>query len=182
MTRRSNIQPERTLEIAAAFLEDTRRDLERATVHGCDMLPRLRTVHLRDGHATPEFRTLAIPNVPGTAGASPEILGALIARFALIHPPCVMALAFDCVSKSMSGAIGPVLIAEVRDIGGTRAFWVQPFTVVQEKIVWGEAVGGGWQDPGEEELILDKAFVVPATAMAPESIGQEANVPAFPQV
>lgn len=182
LTRRINVQPERTLEIAAAFLEETRRDLERATAHGCDMLPRLRTVHFREGHATPEYRTLAIPNVPGTAGASPEILGALIARFALIHPPTVMALAFDCVSRSSTGASGPVLIAEVRDIGGTRAFWLQPFTVDQSKIIWGECAAGGWQDPGEEEMILDKAFVVPATTMGSASIGREAVVPDLPQM
>ena len=42
---------------------------------------------------------------------------------------------------------------------GTRLFWMQPYTVGgSQGVEWGEPVGEGWNDPGEEEMILDGAF------------------------
>lgn len=158
MIRRGIAQRERTLEQARALVAEVRRDLERATAAGCDVPPRLRTVHSRPGHATPEYRTLAIPAPPGTVGASPDMLSAMIARYAAARPPVCMLLALDGFAETGEGAPQPILIAEARDVAGTRLFWMQPFRAVDGKLEWGEPVGGGWQDPGEQELILDLAF------------------------
>jgi hypothetical protein len=158
------VQRERTLETARAFLAEVRRDLERATAAGCDLPPRLRSVHVRVGHATPEYRTLAIPNTPG-GSASPEVLSGLIARYAAVRPPSCMILALDGLSEGEDGQPRPILISEARDTVGNRVFWMQPFRVTEGQIEWGEPFGGGWQDPGDQELILDHAFAGIAAAL-----------------
>lgn len=146
--------------MAHAFVEEVRRDLERAAADGSDLPPRLRTVHSRPGHSTPEYRTLAIPLPAGANGASPEILSELIARYAAAKPPCTLVLVLDCVLADAEGRPQPVLIAEAHDCWGTRLFLMQPFVVENEKIRWGEPAESGWKDPGEEEMILDASFAV----------------------
>lgn len=165
MTHRSIGQHERTLEVAQAFVSEVRRDLERAAADGTDIPPRLRTVHSRAGHSTPEYRTLAIPIPPGATGASPEILSGLIAKYAAAKPPCCLVLVLDCTLAGEDGQPRPVLIAEAHDLWGTRLFLMQPFRVDGGVVRWEEPVAGGWQDPGEEEMILDGAF----TTLAPEA-------------
>ena len=167
MTARAVAQRERTIEMAHAFLAEVCRDLERATAAGCDLPPRLRSVHVRAGHATPEYRTLAIPADPGSAGASPEVLSAMIARYAAVRPPCCMILALDGLSQGEDGTSRPILIAEARDVVGTRIFWMQPFRATAGKIEWGAPMGGGWQDPDDQELILDLAFAEVREGPAP---------------
>lgn len=159
MTPRAVAQRERTIEMAHAFLAEVRRDLEKATAAGCDLPPRLRSVHVRSGHATPEYRTLAIPTDPSAGGASPEVLSAMIARYAALRPPSCMMLALDGLSEGEDGGTFPILIAEAHDVVGTRVFWMQPFRTEGGKIEWGAPIGGGWRDPGDQELILDLAFV-----------------------
>ena len=170
LTPRGVAQRERTIEMAQAFLAEVRHDLERATAAGCDLPPRLRSVHVRAGHATPEYRTLAIPADPGAGGASPEELSTMIARYAAMRPPSCMILALDGLSQGEDGASRPILIAEARDAIGTRVFWMQPFRAVAGKIEWEPPMAGGWQDPAEQELILDLAFV--EAAEAPPAIGR----------
>lgn len=165
MTSRAIVQRDRTLELAGAFLAEVRRDLERATAAGCDLPPRLRSVHLRAGHATPEYRTLGIPVDGSSGGASPEALSRLIARYASLHPACCLFLAMDGLTAGDDGVARPVLIAEARDAGGTRRFWRQPFVVSSGRIEWGEPAVGGWRDPEDQELILDLAFAAPAAAV-----------------
>jgi hypothetical protein len=151
-------QPERVLEMAHAFLQEVRRDMEKAAAEGTDLPPRLRTVQARPGHGTPEFRTLAIPLPPGGEGSSPEILSSLIARYAADKPPSCLLLALDVLGADDDGGQRPLLIAEARDRWGTRIFMMQPFRIERGKIRWEEPLGGGWQDPGGEEMILDAAF------------------------
>jgi hypothetical protein len=150
--------------MAQAFLAEVRRDLGKAVAAGCDLPPRLRSVHLRAGHATPEYRTLAIPTTPGSEGPSPDILSSMIARFAGLHPPCCMMLSLDGLSEGADGSARPILIAEARDAIGTRLFWMQGFRTVEGKIEWEPPMGGGWQDPADQELILDLAFADQAAA------------------
>ena len=170
MTPRPVAQRERTVEMAHAFLAEVRRDLGKAVAAGCDLPPRLRSVHLRAGHATPEYRTLAIPTTPGNEGPSPDILSSMIARYAELHPPCCMMLALDGLSEGPSGTPRPILIAEARDAVGTRLFWMQGFRAVDGKIEWEPPIGGGWQDPADQELILDLAFAQePAPAPLPRA-------------
>lgn len=142
--------------MARAFVSEVRRDLERAAVMGADLPPRIRTMHTRAGHATPEYRTLALPVEQGEA--SPDAMSHLIARWARLKPACSILLALDAVAPDPDGQTRPVLIAEARDRWGTRLFWMQGFRVVDTRVVWEEPLGGGWQDPGGEELILDEAF------------------------
>lgn len=144
--------------MAHNFLAEVRRDLERAAAAGCDLPPRVRTVHLRPGHATPEYRTLAIPVSPGGEPRSPEMLSALIASFAAVSSPPCMFLALDGLTETADGEPGSILIAEARDVGGTRLYWMQPFLVRNARLEWGEPVAGGWQEPGDQDLILDAAF------------------------
>ncbi len=148
---------ERTLGAATRFLEEMRAEIERAAVAGETVPPRLRCVHERQGHATPEYRTLAIPVPDGLAGASPEVLSAAIARFAAQKVPSVLLLAMDLMLDSGDGP-APVLVSEARDAAGSRLFWMQPYRVEEGRVVWEEPVEGEWRDPGEEELILDAAF------------------------
>jgi len=145
---------ERVLAFATRFLDEVREDIARARMDDSDTPPRIRSVHERPGHATPEFRTLTIPIPDGFGGMSPEVLSGAIARFAASKKPDCLLLAFDAENGD-----GPVLIAEARCRYGTRLFWMQPYTVGgSHGVEWGEPVGGGWNDPGEEEMILDGAF------------------------
>lgn len=148
----------RTEELAEAFLQETRVDIERAVGQQADVPPRIRSVHDRAGHATPEFRTLAVPIPPGGEGASPAVLSRVIAQYARTKSPCAILLTLDALSEDAEGNPHSVLIAEARDDAGTRLFYVQPFRQVGPRIVWGEPQTGGWADPGEEEMILDAAF------------------------
>lgn len=150
---------ERALEWAHAFVQEVRGEIEAAALKRHDVPPRLRSVHERAGHATPEYRTLAVQVPEGAEGASPEVLSGLIARFARAKPASCLILVFDAVMESASGDPQPVLIAEVRDRIDARFFLVQPF----EKdggggVRWAEPLEGGWRDPGDEEMILDGAF------------------------
>jgi hypothetical protein len=171
--KRVESERESTAGMASAFVEDVRRELERAAAEGLDLPARVRTMHTRPGHATPEYRTLAIP----VAVASPEALSSAIAAFSRQKPPCCIILAFEAVGAGEDGESTPLLIAELRDRWGTRRFFMQPFRVEGVKIGWGEPVEGGWRDPGEEEMILDASFEdVPgardaATALATSRAG-----------
>jgi hypothetical protein len=152
------VQPQRVLEFAHAFVEEVRRDLERASAEETDLPVRLRVVNLRPGQSAPELRTLAVPVPPGGEGSSPEILSSLIARYASEKPATCLLLALDVVAFEPDGSKRQMLIAEARDRGGTRLFMMQPFRVVKGRVEWEEPLSGGWQDPGGEEMILDAAF------------------------
>lgn len=158
MVTRSMAPSERTLRLAHSFIEEARRDLEKATADGSDLPPRIRCVYDRPGHATPEFRTLAVPIPPGAEGASPEVLSSVIARFARTKKPYGILLVLDAVGQDEQGEASPILIAEARDARGTRLFLVQPFRIAGRRVEWLEPLEGGWRDPGEEEMILDAAF------------------------
>lgn len=158
MARSDTAELERTLEMATRFLDEVRRDIERAASEGTDTPPRLRSVHEKMGQASPEYRTLAIPVPRSTGGASPEILSSTIARYAAEKSPERLLLALEAVMDDGEGGTRPVLIAEARDQAGTRIFWMQPFRVVQQRVEWDEPLEGGWRDPGAEEMILDAAY------------------------
>lgn len=145
---------ERVLGFAARFLEEVRDDLARGKMDGSDTPPRIRCVHERPGHASPEFRTLSIPVPDGFGGMSPDVMSGCIAKFAASKKPDCLLLAFEADTQEH----GTALIAEARCRYGTRMFWVQPYSVLPTHVEWGEPVGGGWQDPGDEEMILDAAF------------------------
>ncbi|HEU0015203.1 MAG TPA: hypothetical protein VFQ45_16045 [Longimicrobium sp.] len=151
-------QLERTLNLATKFLDEVRSDIGRSALDGEDMPPRVRSVHEKPGHATPEFRTLAIPIPDGLGGASPEILSGTIARYAETKKPDCLLLAMEAQMDWGDEGPGPVLIAEARDRTGTRMFWVQPYRPAGTKVDWDAPIEGGWRDPGEEEMILDAAF------------------------
>lgn len=144
---------ERVLGFATRFLDEVRDDISRARMDGSDTPPRVRSVHEKPGHATPEFRTLSIPVPDGFGGLSPEVLSGAIARYAASKKPDCLLLAFEAENGD-----GPVLIAEARCRYGTRLFWMQPYATAATHVEWGEPAGGGWNDPGEEEMILDAAF------------------------
>ena len=150
-------QVERTLHQASRFLEEVRYDIERAGVDGTDTPPRIRSIHERTGHATPEYRTLNIPVPDGAGGASPTLLSTMIARYAREKAPQCLLLAMDVVVDRGDGPC-PVLIAEARDRAGTRLFWMQPYSFDGAQVAWGEPDEGGWRDPGAEDLILDASF------------------------
>lgn len=144
--------------MASAFLAEMRRDLERATMEGSDLPPRIRSVHERSGHATPEYRTLAVPVPDELGGKSPAELSEAIAQYAgSKHPDCLF-LVLDAVMENEAGNPQPILIAEARDRLGTRLFFIQPYDQVEQKVEWAEPIEGGWRDPGREEMILDAAF------------------------
>jgi hypothetical protein len=149
---------ERTLRLAHDFLQEARQDLERAFADGSDLPPRIRTVHDRPGHTSPEYRTLAVPIPEGAEGSSPDVLSSAIARFAARRPPHCLLLALDVVGTGDNGKPQSLLIAEARDRGGTRFFMIQPFQVEDGRVEWLEPINGGWQDPREQEMILDAAF------------------------
>lgn len=162
MPRSKLAQMERTLGMATRFLDEVRDDVTRSAPDGADTAPRVRSVHERPGHATPEFRTLAIPVPPGVGAVSPEILSGTIARYAATKKPDCLLLVLEAEVQREDGTLGPVLIAEARDKAGTRLFWMQGYRVRDGRTVWDGPLGGGWKDPGEEEMILDAAFSRPA--------------------
>jgi hypothetical protein len=151
-------QHKRTLEMAHAFLEEVRREVQRGAAERTDLPPRLRSVHERSGHATPEYRTLAVPVSEAEDGASPEALSGVIARYAVAKKPNRLLLALEAVVQDGGGEARPVLIAEARDEAGTRLFFMQPYQVDGQRVQWDEPTEGGWRDPGPEEMILDAAF------------------------
>jgi len=153
---------ERVLGFAARFVEEVRDDLARGKMDGSDTPPRIRCVHERPGHASPEFRTLSIPVPDGFGGMSPDVMSGCIARFAASKKPDCLLLAFEADTQEH----GPALIAEARCRYGTRMFWVQPYTVMPTHVEWAEPVGGGWRDPGDDEMILDAAFTPGRVAAA----------------
>jgi hypothetical protein len=144
--------------MAEAFLTEARRDLERAAAQGADVPPRLRIVHERPGHATAEYRTLAVPIPPGAEGASPEVLSRIIANYAASRDPHALLLVLDVLGQDGAGNPRPLLICEARDNSGTRLFLMQPFQQNGPRIAWEDPANGGWSDPGDEEMILDAAF------------------------
>lgn len=149
---------ERVLQWARLFVEEVRAEIEHAARSGTDVPPRLRSVHERPGHATPEYRTLAIP-IDAAVGASPEVLSGTIARFARAKPATCLILVLDAVIQLGTGDPRPVLIAEVRDRDGSRLFLMQPFERDSGgNVRWDDPLEGGWREPGAEEMILDAAF------------------------
>lgn len=149
---------ERTLRLAHEFLMETRVELARAAAEGADLPARIRTVHDRTGHSSPEYRTLFVPIPEGAEGSSPSVLSGAIARYAARRPPSCLLLSLDVLGTSDAGTPQSLLIAEARDRSGTRMYLVQPFDVAGGRIAWHEPIEGGWRDPGEEEMILDAAF------------------------
>jgi len=149
---------ERTLRLAHDFLQESRTDLERAMAEGSDLPPRIRIVNERRGHASPEYRTLAVPIPEGAEGGSPTVLSSAIAGYARTRAPQCLLLVLDVVGTSDTGQPQPMLIAEARDRSGNRFYLVQPFSVRGGRVKWEEPIEGGWRDPGEEEMILDAAF------------------------
>ena len=158
MNNQSYAVQERTLRLAHHFLEETRADLQRAAAEGSDIPPRIRTVHERPGHASPEYRTLAVPIPEGAEGASPAVLSRSIASYAKQRRPQCILLTLDAMGTAADGSAQPLLIAEARDSSGTRMYLLQPFRIQDGRLTWDEPMNGGWQDPGEEEMILDAAF------------------------
>jgi hypothetical protein len=146
------------LRLAHEFLREARVDLVRAATDGSDLPPRIRIVHDRPGHASPEFRTLAVPIPDDAAGASPSVLSSTIAQYARRHPPSCLMLVLDVVGTGDDGTPQPLLIAEARDRLGHRLFIVQPFKIDDGRVSWGEPMEGGWRDPGDDEMIIDAAF------------------------
>ncbi len=159
MARSKLARMERTLGAASRFLEDVRFDVERAVVEGMGIAPRLRSMHERVGHATPEYRTLAIPVPDGVAGSSPELLSEAIARYIAGKAPDALLLALDLAVKQEAEPATALLICEARDSAENRLFWTQRYQVQGPRVRWEEPEGGGWRDPGDEEMILDAAFL-----------------------
>jgi len=151
-------QIERTLGMATRFLDEVRSDLGRAALEGADIPPRLRSVHEKPGHATPEFRTVAIPVPDGLGCVPPDILSGTIARYAHTKKPDCLLLAMEAEMDADGEGSRTVLIAEARDRAGTRMYWMQPYSPAGSHVDWGEPLTGGWCDPGEAEMILDAAF------------------------
>jgi len=151
---------DRTRALAERFLEEMRNDIRRSRGARNDVLPRLRCVHERAGHATPEYRTLMIPLPPGGSPLTPAQLSEAIAYYASRRMPDRLLLAMDALHSNGDGKPQPVLIAEARDHVGTRLFMMQPYSAPDGAcdIVWDEPLNGGWMDPGEEDMILDAAF------------------------
>jgi len=148
----------RTLDQADRFLDEVRRDLERFVRRGEDTPPRLRSVHERQGHASPEYRNKAIPMPDEGVASFPDYLSEVIASFAREKRPDRLLLVVVGEQED-----GPVLIAEARDGRGTRRFWMQPYRVERDGVVWPDPLSDGWEDPGEEEMILDRAFLTLGT-------------------
>lgn len=143
--------------MATRFLDETRRDVERAIGEGADLPPRMRVADSRPGHATPEFRTFLVPLPEDAGGASPEVLAQVVSRYGRNRTASCLFLTFD-VLMDRGGTTEQVLVMEARDRAGTRLFWMQPFHVRGRTVHWGEPEEGGWQDPGAAEMILDSAF------------------------
>jgi hypothetical protein len=149
---------ERILRMAHEFVREARVDLARAVREDSDLPPRIRIVHDRPGHTSPEYRTLAVPIPAGAGGASPSVLSGAIARYVRRNPPSCLMLVLDVIAPDERGGQQPLLIAEARDTLGNRLFIVQPFRVTDGRITWDEPLEGGWRDPGPEEMIIDAAF------------------------
>jgi hypothetical protein len=177
VARSTLLQLERTLHHATRFVEEMRSDLIRAARDGADLPPRIRSVHEAPGHTTPEFRTLNIP-IPDGLGVMPvDVLSIAIAHYAHRKRPDRIIMAMEA---EMDG--GPVLIAEARDRAGSRLFWVQPFTRGDDGIEWGEPIGGGWRDPGEQEMILDGSFANLPPVAVPARRGSPPAPKTMPQL
>lgn len=146
------------LVLANRFLEEVHQEVERAADDGSDLPPRLRMVHERAGHASPEFRTLNIPVPERAGGASPVGMSALIARYARGRGPDALLLALELVGEMAGGEAKPLLVVEAHSEDGVRLFWMQPFETKGSAVAWDEPAEGGWQDPGMEEMILDASF------------------------
>jgi hypothetical protein len=151
-------QIERTLGMATRFLDEVRGDIGRAALEGADIPPRLRSVHEKPGHATPEFRTVAIPVPDGLGSVPPDILSGTIAKYAQTRKPDCLMLAMEAEMDADGKGSRTVLIAEARDRTGTRMYWMQPYSPTGSRVDWDEPLTGGWCDPGEAEMILDAAF------------------------
>lgn len=151
----------RTLALGTTFLGEIRYDLEKTAKQAGGCPPRLRAVHERAGHATPEYRTFALPLPEGSSASSPELLSNLIVQYSRSKGPCCLMLGLDLLTHSDDGQPQPLLVVEARDCNGNRLFWMQPYQVEQAALAWGDPQGGGWQDPGEEEMILDGAYLPP---------------------
>ena len=162
MARHLTARFEHLLHIGNRFLEEFRADLVRAASDGSDTPPRLRLVHERSGHATPEYRTLSIPVPEAAGGASPEHISALVARYSRTRAPDALLLAMELMGTGADGEPHPLMVVEARSRDGVRLFWMQSFSVHDRRTTWAEPEEGGWQDPGEEEMILDASFAVPA--------------------
>lgn len=158
MARSRMQQIERTLGMATRFLDEVRGDIGRAALEGADIPPRLRSVHEKPGHATPEFRTVAIPVPDGLGSVPPEILSGTIAKYAQTRKPDCLMLAMEAEMDADGRGSRTVLIAEARDRTGTRMYWMQPYSPTGSRVDWDEPLTGGWCDPGEAEMILDAAF------------------------
>jgi hypothetical protein len=165
-------QIERTLGMATRFLDEVRGDIGRAALEGADIPPRLRSVHEKPGHATPEFRTVAIPVPDGLGSVPPEILSGTIARYAQTRKPDCLMLAMEAEMDADGRGSRTVLIAEARDRSGTRMYWMQPYSPSGSRVDWDEPLTGGWCDPGEAEMILDAAFKRgEASSLRPDGAG-----------
>lgn len=158
MARSRMQQIERTLGMATRFLDEVRGDIGRAALEGADIPPRLRSVHEKPGHATPEFRTVAIPVPDGLGSVPPDILSGTIAKYAQTRKPDCLMLAMEAEMDADGEGSRTVLIAEARDRTGTRMYWMQPYSPAGTRVDWDEPLTGGWCDPGEAEMILDAAF------------------------
>jgi hypothetical protein len=148
----------RLIRLATDFADEMRADLGKAVADGTDLPPRIRSVHDRAGHASPEYRTLAVPIPSYAEGASPTVLSSAIAHYAARRPPTCLLLTLDVIGTSDDGAPQPLFIVEARDSSGNRLFLAQPFDVVDGRIEWREPVEGGLRDPGDDEMIIDAAF------------------------
>ena len=147
-------QVERTLRLAATFLDETRGEVERGAPAGETLMPRLRMAHERRGQATPEIRTFGIPPL-GTDLPFPVALSRVIAGFAAKRMPDRILLALEVAREDGTSA----LVIEAADRGGSRLFWMQAFAVRDGAVQWHEPESGGWTEPGTpEDLILNGAF------------------------
>lgn len=132
--------------------------MARAATEGFDLPPRLRSIHERAGHATPEYRTFQVP-VPQGDGLDPTTLSRVIAEYAVTKSPTGLILALDVLGEGDDGEPQSIFIAEARHQDGTRLYMIQPYSVEEGVLNWHDPAGGGWQDPGDQEMILDGAFL-----------------------
>jgi hypothetical protein len=158
LVQSGSLQQERTRAHADRFLDEMRHEIVRCCARGASFIPHLRCVHEKQSHATPEFRTLLIPQGDGVAEISPEALSYTIAEFARRRTPDRLILVMDAVHRQDDGEPEAVLIAEARDRVGTRLFLIQPYRAGNGDVFWHPPRTGSWQDPGDEEMILDAAF------------------------
>jgi hypothetical protein len=158
LVQSGSLQQERTRAHADLFLEEMRSEIVRCSMDGTGFLPRVRCINERQGHATPEFRTLLIPPGDGATLLSPDALSVTIADFARRRTPDRLVLVMDATYSADGGEEASILVAEARDRVGTRLFLIQPYRGTGGSVIWQPPRNGSWQDPGEEEMILDAAF------------------------